>query len=164
MLLVGLLCIIPQTTCFIRLYIRAMPSFLSRVFGGKKDDDKKERRLSAPSTLLEGKFEAVSPSVSPSAHNFTVPLPEKEKDKGLLRTFSRAQDKDKDKATDLPPHLSLNLSDTRNLATLDEVFRGAVLSDDELRDKTLSVNDCLALVKVCAAVIALHGTVSFLTK
>lgn len=76
-----------------------MPSFLSRVFGRKKDDTKEvgNRRPSSDASLLEGKFEAVPPTISPIASRFdgstdASAIQDKEKEKdgfGLFRPKSR---------------------------------------------------------------------------
>ena len=68
-----------------------MPSFLSRIFGRKKADDKASKRVSNGS-LLEGKFEAVSATPSPSATNFVEAAQARERE--------RASQKDKEKEKD----------------------------------------------------------------
>jgi hypothetical protein len=73
-----------------------MPSFLSKVFGGRKKDD--HQHLASPTSpaagrgrvpsLLDGKYEAVSP-VSPSAPGLPSPTPSKDKEE-------KEKEKDKD--------------------------------------------------------------------
>ncbi|OBZ74292.1 hypothetical protein A0H81_05232 [Grifola frondosa] len=73
-----------------------MPAFLSKVFTRKKEKESANKRSSI-SSLLEGKFEAVSPTISPSATNFAE---------------SAQQPKEKERARKpIPdtPHLTLNL-------------------------------------------------------
>ena len=76
-----------------------MPSFLNKVFGRKKDDKspssptssshKDATKRHSNASLLEGKYEAVSPSVSPSAAKFanSTQQQSKEKDSGPLAMF-----------------------------------------------------------------------------
>ena len=101
-----------------------MATFFSKVFPRKKDKETSNKRNSA-SSLLEGKFEAVSPTVSPSAANF-VDSAQKPKDQGrekekekekesafsLFRPRSRPVSpppSDTRKTASDVPHLTLNL-------------------------------------------------------
>jgi hypothetical protein len=146
-----------------------MPSFLSKLLGRKKgqEPDSPSDKRSSP-TLLDGKFEAVSPTVSPSAALFSDPTVaqirgiDKAKDKespfNLLRLKSRPSSDSP--ATEKPvadvPHLSLTLPVTKDRGrTLDVVFepgREAVanLNDAAIREKRLSPNEALSLVRTCS--------------
>lgn len=112
-----------------------MPSFLSKVFGRSKKEEKKDKRASQGS-LLEGKFEAVSPTVSPSATHFdqaqAIPEVSQSKDKDKDKDSNESKDKESAgfislfrpksrpsadpsstggaKRSNEVPHLSLNLS------------------------------------------------------
>ena len=156
-----------------------MPSFLSRVFGRKKADDKASKRVSNGS-LLEGKFEAVSATPSPSATNFVEAAQarererasqkdkEKEKDAGftLFRSRSRptsppltAQKKPSD-----VPHLSLNLPKpkeerSRALGVVFEADPDAltILDDAVIGGRRLTPLETLVLVRACSQVIVERG-------
>ena len=71
-----------------------MPSFLTKVFGRKKDDKLASSPPSHASkrhsnaSLLEGKYEAVSPSVSPSAARFSEAQQPKDKDSGTANPLT----------------------------------------------------------------------------
>ncbi|KAK7045993.1 hypothetical protein VNI00_006988 [Paramarasmius palmivorus] len=166
-----------------------MPSFLSKVFGNPrkkqdKDQPNASNRHSDPS-LLEGKFERVSPNVSPTADNFAnVPLgngKEKEKDGkkkekggkvkdgfGLLRTKSSVPASPADSSPTTSKNqdyfLSLNLpsapKDDSNRA-LGVVFEGddapTTLGDAALGRRRLNPTETLALVRSCSQEIMAHG-------
>lgn len=134
-----------------------MPSFLSKVFGRKKldDQDLSPARVSAPS-LLEGKFEAVSPTVSESGEK----QPEKGKEKNTPPTRYQS-----------PPHLTLNLSDPKTdheagHQSLGIVFDAdpdaqVVLSAETIGEQRLTPLDTLLLVKACTQVIVARGASYF---
>lgn len=111
-----------------------MHSFLSKVFGRKKDEKETSPTALAPGELLGGKFEAVSPTVSPSATKFldldqrhqkaaaaTVNGHEKEsKESGPSTSFlSRVRSRPSSpevkptKKLDNLPHLSLSFGSTK---------------------------------------------------
>lgn len=153
-----------------------MPSFLSKLLGRKKgqEPDSPSDKRSSP-TLLDGKFEAVSPTVSPSAALFTDPTVaqirgiDKAKDKespfNLLRYKSRPSSDGQ--TTEKPiadvPHLSLALPVTKDRGrALDVVFEpgheaGAILVDAAIREKRISPNEALSLVRSCSQVIIERG-------
>ncbi|CAL1697647.1 unnamed protein product [Somion occarium] len=152
-----------------------MPSFLSKVFGRKKDEHASSKRHSATS-LLEGKFEAVSPNVSPSATHFTDSLPrvnqkEKEKDKdtafSLFRPKSRqppAPSLDTARPSSPSPILTLNLSEPKEdkRRTLGVVFEAdpdnqRVLPESVIGERRLNSAETLSLVKACSAAIVSRG-------
>ena len=97
-----------------------MHSFLSKVFGRKKDDKETSPIVLAPGELLDGKFEAVSPNVSPTATKFLELDPttnghDKEKDYPftLFRAKSRPASPElkPTKKLDTLPLLSLDFSE-----------------------------------------------------
>ena len=67
-----------------------MPSILSKVFGRKKDHgESRSHARQSRTSLLDGKFERVSPTVSPSVENFPDAGQRKELEKtvrGALQT------------------------------------------------------------------------------
>ncbi|KAF9260391.1 hypothetical protein L218DRAFT_588200 [Marasmius fiardii PR-910] len=166
-----------------------MAPFLSKVFfrpRKKQDKDQPDasKRRSDPS-LLEGKFERVSPNQSPIVDRFTDELNgnghgkgkdgKSEKDKGgkgLKEPFSLLRSKSTTPAesstlSDSPTqnrdyHLSLNLStpkgDTRT-RPLGVVFEGpeGVLSDATIGGRWLSPQETLVLVRVCSQEIMARG-------
>jgi hypothetical protein len=156
-----------------------MPSFLSKVFGRKKDaspttSSKPTKRTSAPS-LLEGKYEAVSPTVSPSAAHFADFAQKKvdrEKDKErdggltLFRGKSRLGDTailEQPSSPSAAPQLSLHLpameSDKRG-ALLNVFETGAglpLLSEEAIGTRTLDIPQTISLVRACAKFITERG-------
>lgn len=155
-----------------------MPSFFSKVFGRKKDEKEAsaahQRRHSASASLLEGKYEAVSPTASPTAEKFRNELAhqnskEKEKDAGfsLFRPRSRstvvAQSDAAAKSTSPKPHLELNLTSPREPKTraLGVVFEATddrgTLSDAVIGERRLTPLETFLLVKACATAIVYRG-------
>lgn len=164
-----------------------MPSFLSKVFGRSKKEEKKDKRASQGS-LLEGKFEAVSPTVSPSATHFdqAQAIPEvsqsKDKDKdsneskdkesaGFISLFRPKSRPSADpsstggaKRSSEVPHLSLNLStkEADNKRALGVVFEAdpdayAVLNEDVIGERRLTSAETLLLVRACSQIIIERG-------
>ncbi|KAI0350934.1 hypothetical protein OH77DRAFT_1430335 [Trametes cingulata] len=156
-----------------------MAAFLSKVFPRKKEKDTNKR--ASASSLLEGKFEAVSPTVSPSAAKFEEAAQkpkergrekekekEKEKDSGfsLFRPKSRplSPPPDARKTASDAPHLTLNLpvpKEERSRA-LGVVFEGdpddiAVLPDNVIGERRLNPLEALLLVKACSSAIVANG-------
>ncbi|KAH8114840.1 hypothetical protein DFH11DRAFT_129011 [Phellopilus nigrolimitatus] len=164
------------------------PAFLSKVFSRGKDKERDKDELPSPTTkqskrtsrasahsLLEGKFEAVSPTISPSALKFdekdkTPEVKEKEREKEKERTaLFRPKSRTKSagagtvrKSEDVPQlTLDLNLpivkSDSRK-RDLDVVYEGvAVLDDATLGEKRLSAAEALKLMRMCSSVISSRG-------
>ncbi len=153
-----------------------MPSILSRLLGRKKSQESEsppDKPEYAPS-LLEGKFEVVSPTVSPSAAFFTDPGAaqirgvEKPKDKEtpfhLVRARSRpssafsAVEKVEKVAPDVP-HLSLKLPVIKERGrALDVVFEAgpdalALSNETTIRERRLTPHEALSLVRACSQVI-----------
>jgi hypothetical protein len=150
-----------------------MPSFLSKVFGRKKEDaadgpTPPKGHKSNPS-LLEGKFEAVVTPASPTATNFAVAQQQpKDKDGGfaLFKTKSRPSTTSPlspNKRTEELPTLSLNLpghkeeNGSRALGVVFEGDRQVILDDSVVGSKRLDPTETLALVQACSQVITERG-------
>ena len=154
-----------------------MPSILSRLLGRKKSQEPESSadKPGYPTPLLEGKFEAVSPTVSPSAAFFTdsgaaeIRGAERSKDKESSFNLFRARSRP---SSDLPavekavpdvPHLSLNLPLTKERGrALDVVFESdpdalALLNDATIRERRLTPYEALSLVRACSQVILERG-------
>ncbi|KAL5478858.1 hypothetical protein ACEPAI_2135 [Sanghuangporus weigelae] len=166
-----------------------MPPFFSKVFarGKEKEKEKGKDGLKEPSSpsakqakrfsrtsatsLLEGKFEAVSPSISPTAEKYgevdqTTPKKDKEKERsaGLFRPKSRTMSgSDASRKQEEVPQLKLDLnlpnpkldSKKRNLSI---VYEGdAVLNDDVIGEKRLSPAEALKLMRACSSVLTSRG-------
>lgn len=150
-----------------------MPSFLTKVFARKKLDAKETGatpKRSCDQSLLEGRFEAISPTVSPTAAHFietTEKGKEKERDLpfSLFRPRSRAQ-------SPLPrsakrdvntPHLTLNLpvpkeEKSRALgATFEADGTSQSLPDHLINERTLTPLETLMLVGTCSKAITERG-------
>ena len=146
-----------------------MPSFLAKVFGHKRGDEKgsptSSRRISNPS-LLEGKFEAVPSNVSPSTPKLSEDAHESEKGKdrdddrvgplGLLSSRSKPHAT----STTNAPHLTLRLSGTTNknddplVASLNP---SANESDDSISTRRLTPAETLLLIEACSKAITERG-------
>jgi hypothetical protein len=155
-----------------------MPSFLSKVFGRKKHDDHDTVPRASDVSLLEGKFEAISPTVSPTATHFAESVGKekentKEKDGffGIVRSRSRHNLNPHPVAApqnhiDDLPHLTLNLPGSTSASSaraFGVVFEGdptslLLLSDSELEERRLSPAEALKLVNACSQVITTRGT------
>ncbi|KAI0370977.1 hypothetical protein BV20DRAFT_966087 [Pilatotrama ljubarskyi] len=158
-----------------------MAAFLSKVFPRKKEKDSNKR--ASASSLLEGKFEAVSPTVSPSAAKFDE-APQKPKARGREKEKEKDKEKEKESGFSLfrpksrplspppdarktvsdAPHLTLNLpvpKEERSRA-LGVVFEGdpddiAVLPDNVIGERRLNPLEALLLVKACSSAIIANG-------
>ena len=158
-----------------------MPSFLNKVFGKKKDErlppsptaqsNKDATKRHSNASLLEGKYEAVSPSVSPSVAKFTeVAQQSKDREGGplsLFRTRSKnptEQSRPSNAASAFVPHLTLNLpvpKEERSRA-LGVVFEAdpdniGILPDAVIGERRLSPLEALLLVKACSEAIFKQG-------
>ena len=151
-----------------------MPSFLSKLLGRKKvqESESSADKCDSP-TLLEGKFEAVSPTVSPSAAHFTDPGvaqirgDDKAKDKespfNILRYKSRPSSPTAEKPVTDIPQLSLTLPVTKDRGrVLDVVFEPghetvAFLDQAAVGERRLSPDEALSLVRACSQVIIERG-------
>lgn len=152
-----------------------MPSFLTKVFGRKKDEKEhvsSKRHSASGTSLLEGKFEAVSPNISPSATHFTESIPhvkEKEKDTpfSLFRPKSRqpsSSSQETTRSASPKPLLTLSLSEAKEekTRTLGVVFEAdpddrRVLSEVVIGERRLNSTETLSLVKACSAAIVDRG-------
>ncbi|KAI0270688.1 hypothetical protein BC834DRAFT_931437 [Gloeopeniophorella convolvens] len=152
-----------------------MPSFLSKLLGRKKPQEpgSSANKRKSNGSLLEGKFEAVSPSVSPSAALFTDPSAaqvrggDKAKDKepafNLLRAKSRpSESPEPERRVSDVPLLSLSLPATKERSPLDVVFESdpeafARLNEAAVGEKRLTPNETLSLVRACSQAIVERG-------
>lgn len=156
-----------------------MPSFLNKVFGRKKDDKPSSptahaHKRHSNASLLEGKYEAVSPNVSPSATKFTETAQQaKDKDGtssnplSLFRSRSRnLTDPTRSSSTpSLPtPQLTLNLPVPKEEKSraLGVVFEAdpdniSTLPDAVIGERRLNPLESLLLVKACSEFITQHG-------
>ncbi|KIJ64337.1 hypothetical protein HYDPIDRAFT_112331 [Hydnomerulius pinastri MD-312] len=150
-----------------------MPSFLNKVFGRKKQDDKDAPRSpneASDNALLEGKYEAISPVLSPSAIAFADGQGSKDKERevgfSLFRPKSRVgSPKSSQKRADAVPQLSLHLpgpkqnSDSRALGVVFEADPESqtVLDDAVIGAKRLNPLETLILVRACAQAITERG-------
>jgi hypothetical protein len=161
-----------------------MPSIISRLLGRKKvqEPESSLNEPGHPTSLLDGKFEAVSPNVSPSAAHFTDPGAaqirgiDKPKDKEspfyLFRARSRPSSDLSTAEKTVPdvPHLSLNLPVTKDRGrALGAVFESvsepyALLHDTAIGDSYLTPHQALCLVRACSQVIIERGTFLALTS
>ncbi|KAF8904333.1 hypothetical protein CPB85DRAFT_1255379 [Mucidula mucida] len=143
-----------------------MPSFLSKVFGRKKQDDKElspGSRTSAAS-LLEGKFEAVSPTVSESAEK-QLAQPEKGSggNGGFLQRVKPTSTQEPIRSYQPPPHLTLNLAFgtgkvERPLGSVFAYPDGQITLDDKaIGERRLTPSETLVLVKSCSQAIVARG-------
>jgi hypothetical protein len=151
-----------------------MPSFFSKLLGRKKvqEPEPSPDKCDSP-TLLEGKFEAVSPTVSPSAAHFTDPglaqirgndkAKDKESPFNLLRYKSRPSSPTAEKPVTDVPHLSLTLPVTKDRGrALDVVFEPvhesvALLNQVAIGERRLSPDEALSLVRACSQVTIERG-------
>lgn len=152
-----------------------MPSFLSKVFARKKDEkdvSPTSNKRASNASLLEGKYEAVSPSVSPSATKFLDP-PQQPSGKessnplSLFRSRSRnpvEQPGQSNANTTSIPTLTLNLpvpkeEKSRALGVVFEADPDSniALSDAVIGERKLNPLETLLLVKACSGAIINRG-------
>lgn len=150
-----------------------MPSFFSKVFSRKGQDKEASgtTKRTSVASLLEGKFEAISPPASPEASKFaqTAQQPkEKGKDAGfpLFKARSRPTSPPPDiaKSQVPPPRLTLNLpvpKEERSRA-LGVVFEGdpndtSTLPDNIIGERRLNPLETLLLVKACSTAVVERG-------
>ncbi|KAJ7071500.1 hypothetical protein C8F01DRAFT_437329 [Mycena amicta] len=132
-----------------------MPSFLSKVFGRSKKEEKDTRqRPSSDASLLEGKFEAVPPVLTPTTPSFNGNAPSKD----LSKQRSAVDGKD------LGWHLSLNLPSPKEQTSkaLGAVFEAdpdaqILLSDAAIAERRLNPLEAFLLVQACSQSITAHG-------
>jgi hypothetical protein len=148
-----------------------MPSFLSKVFGRRKQDDHNGVPRPSDVSLLEGKFEVVSPTVSPTAAHFPETVG-KEREKGKDGLFNLSRSKPGPTSPNISqslinelPHLTLNLTgpkETANARALGVVFDAdpdsqVTLPDSVIGERRLSPAEALSLVKTCSQAITARG-------
>jgi hypothetical protein len=149
-----------------------MPSFLSKVFGRKKGDEKdsatpRSTKHSSDPSLLEGKFEAIPSTISPSTPKFPEDPHASEKGKGkegdkggpfgLLRSKSRPQPSS---PTIDAPHLTLRLPGTidKNGDSLATSFNPRVdETDGSILTRRLTPAETLLLIEACSKAITERG-------
>jgi len=141
-----------------------MHSFLSKVFGRKKDDKETSPTTLAPGELLEGRFEAVSPNVSPSANNFLeLDLKpnghgkEKENPFPFFRAKSRPASPEITKKFDILPHLSLNFSEFKGQPLDHDLDIEVLLTDAVIGQRRLNPLEALVLIRACSQAIIARG-------
>ena len=149
-----------------------MPSFLSKVFGRKKSEDREHttprsvKRTSDPS-LLEGKFEAIPSTLSPSSLGFPEDLHGSDKGKdregdkprsfGLRKSSSKPQTTS---PTSDAPHLTLRLPGTteKNDDPFVSSFNPqANETDDSILTRRLTPEETLSLIEACSKAITERG-------
>ena len=142
-----------------------MHSFLSKVFGRKKDDKETSPTTLAPGELLEGRFEAVSPNVSPTATKFIELDPKvngHDKEKDNTFTFFKAKSRPASpqlttKKLDTLPHLSLNFSDFKERSHDPELDVEVLLTDAVIGQRRLNPLEALILIRACSQAIIARG-------
>ena len=158
-----------------------MPSFLSKVFGRKKEDNP-----SAPhppdvsdSSLLDGHFEAVTPSALqfPHVENGKGEENEKGKQKEAGGPFALFKPKSRPASPGPPqhraPHLSLHFSNLKEEAIARALAMGValeqdeeleiILSDEVIGGRRLNPVEALNLVRTCSQAIIDRGTSHHIT-
>lgn len=142
-----------------------MHSFLSKVFGRKKDDKETSPTTLAPGELLEGRFEAVSPNVSPNATRFIELDPKvngHDKEKDNTFTFFKAKSRPASpqlttKKLDTLPHLSLNFSDFKERSHDPDLDVEVLLTDAVIGQRRLNPLEALVLIRACSQAIISRG-------
>ncbi|KAH7882737.1 hypothetical protein F5I97DRAFT_1907989 [Phlebopus sp. FC_14] len=150
-----------------------MPSFLNKVFGRKRQDEKDASQSpneASDNVLLDGKYEAISPVLSPSIIAFAEALANKDKERdhgfSLFRPKSRVgSSKTNQKRADAVPQLSLQLpgpkenSDSRALGVVFEADPDSqtILDDEVIGARRLNPLEALILVRVCSQAITERG-------
>lgn len=154
-----------------------MPSFLTKVFGRKnlKEGERSPGARSATGELLDGKFEDVSPTISPAAAHFpelqTNGSPrgrgaDRTISESKLRTFFRSKSRSRatspvgqQRKLEELPQLPLSL-----LANLNQDEAEVLLSDSVIGERRLTPVEAVGLVKVCSQAINNHGTWTILAS
>lgn len=150
-----------------------MPSFLNKVFGYKKNEDKetaRPTREASDSTLLDGKYEAILPIISPSTAALAQAQPSKDSDRDVLFSIFRPKfrgvsQKSGHKHPDVTPLLTLRLpppkenSDSRALGIVFEADPDSqiIFDDTVIAAKRLDPLEALILIRACAHAITERG-------
>ena len=138
-----------------------MPSFLSKVFGRKKDEKDPPRTQGRVSdaSLLGGQFEAVSPSATK--------FPEVPNGKGLGRDNHTGFTLFRAKSRQAPPELSEKRANVPQLSlrlpSQRDVFESEAdeqksLTDSVIGDRRLNSVETLTLIRACSQAITARGT------
>lgn len=144
-----------------------MHSFLSKVFGRKKEDKETSPTTLRPGELLDGKFEAVSPNVSPGAANFLEldnqvnGESSRDKEKDVVLSLFRAKSRPsppqiRGRKPDTLPSLSLDFSTINgdsNVLTLEQT----ILSDAIIGRRRLNPMEAIVLIRACSQAIVSQG-------
>ena len=149
-----------------------MPSFLSKVFGRKKGDEKDSvatrsvKRISDAS-LLEGKFEAVPSTISPTIPKFSEDIHasergrDRETDKAGPFTLLRQKQKHQlSSPVTNAPHLTLRLPgtiDKNGDPLVPSLNPQADESGDSVSTRRLTPADTLFLIEACSKAITERG-------
>ena len=152
-----------------------MYAFLSKVFGLKKDDkdpSSSSQSVLFPGELLGGRFEAISPNVSPTAQFLELdrnPEEAKDKDKEKNVGFSFFKGKWRPASPDVKPsrklhvlpYLSLNFQEPGAVSTAPDLgllfSMDHILSDAVIGQRRLNPSEALVLVQTCSQAIVAKG-------
>ncbi|KIK98383.1 hypothetical protein PAXRUDRAFT_823936 [Paxillus rubicundulus Ve08.2h10] len=150
-----------------------MPSFLNKVFGYKKQDDKDASRSpneASHNALLDGKYEAILPVLSSTTTAFADGQGSKDTERevgfSLFKPKSRVRvQKSSQKGQRAVPQLSLHLpgpKENYDSRVLGVVFEAdpqllVVLDDVVIGAKRLNPLEALILVRVCSQAVAERG-------
>lgn len=149
-----------------------MPSFLSKVFGRKKDDKGLPSSQWDSGELLGGKFEAISPNVSPTAAKYLDLEPsgkdepgldnEKEHGFAFFRSKSRASSPEVNSTRlfDALPPLSLNFDHLKDKHTSNgHIFEelNADATEAVIGRRRLNPFEALVLIRACSQAITARG-------
>ncbi|KAF6756240.1 hypothetical protein DFP72DRAFT_295790 [Ephemerocybe angulata] len=142
-----------------------MPSFLNKVFGRKKDGSGGGGLVSPGSgDLLDGKFEDVSPSESPSATEFPELKAngshrgrgaERTTPDSKLRTFFRSRSRP---ASPIRPNRKIDELPALPLSLFTDISQNeALLTEKALGERRLTPVEAVGLVRACSRAINDHG-------
>ncbi|KAF5326574.1 hypothetical protein D9611_000532 [Ephemerocybe angulata] len=141
-----------------------MPSFLNKVFGRKKDGSGGGLVSPGSGDLLDGKFEDVSPSESPSATEFPELKAngshrgrgaERTPTDSKLRTFFRSRSRP---ASPVRPNRKIDELPALPLSLFTDISQNeALLTEKALGERTLTPVEAVGLVRACSRAINDHG-------
>jgi len=145
-----------------------MPSFLSKVFGRKKGDEKEStatrsvKRIS-DSSLLEGKFEAISPSTPKFPEDIHASETGKDRDGDKAAAFALSKPKPKSQLSSSitdAPHLTLRLPgliDKNGGSLVPSLSPRADDSNHSISTRRLTPAETLLLIEACSKAITERG-------
>jgi hypothetical protein len=158
-----------------------MYAFLSKVFGRKKgnrdEPSPSSQPVLGPGELLGGRFEIVSPNVSPSAPfselnpdtNETSRDKQREKEKDAGFSFFKGKwrpaspDVKPTRKLDTLPHLSLNFQENKAVSAKPDLgllfTADQILSDAVIGQRRLNPLEALILVQACSRAIVAKGMI-----